>query len=187
MEENFGIAEGMRSLKSSAKPQNRNPFSNSVIDSFLKAEEAERLRRERQTNIDISQEKEQKPRKGNSPVVNFRCNPELKSKLDKIQAVGVGSKIKKLVEMKDLYEETIKEQVAPLKLLASNFGQMTSSLSNLGDSERGRITVITEQFRTISKLIRYSDKVHGQFLTSEEKERIDKIIRLSRLILENEK
>lgn len=183
MAENFGIAEGIRSLKSSTPNQNKNTLTNSVVDRFLKIEEESRLKNENKSEKQAPSKKKGVGKRSEIyPMLSFRCSHEMKEKLNRMDGKGLGKKIIDIISRKELYEETLKDQVAPLKTLASNFGQITGNPLNISEAERAKILLIADQFKTISRLIRYSDSIHGQFLTQEEKERIDKIIRLSRLV-----
>lgn len=181
---NFGIAEGIRALKPSNQTHQKNTLTNSVVDRFLKIEEETRIKNESETKKIVSNKKSRGEKKHSDlyPMLSFRCSPEMKEMFKRMDGRGLGTKIMNLISKKESYEEILKEQVAPLKSLAIQFGHITDKHLNLNEVDREKIVSIAKHFNMVSNLIKYSNAVHGQFLTDEEKERIDKILRLNRMI-----
>lgn len=165
--------ESLRALKSSHRENQRdnNPLIRKAVESYQESlkEVVEESR------VDEAPKKTSK-----SGVLTFRLSDIHKARFDLLVGRSIAKKIINLMDYKADVDKVLAEQVRTLKVYANQFKDKNLLSGSISDEEFEKIITASKTITYIAHAINFTHSVHGRFMTKDEIEKIEAIIRFGK-------
>lgn len=130
--------------------------------------------------IEASKVATHKSKTNSSKVLSFRLTPEQWARFSLLVGRSISKKITNLMDYKSEVDRLLSEQVRTLRNYASQFKDKNLLAGNISEDDLDKIITASKTITYIAHAIQFNHAIHGKFMTLDELEKVEAIIRFGK-------